>query len=581
MKSILKLFSGLAITLIVATCNDDITVEIEPAGEYELTANISVANIVKNFKDVNGADLFPNGLLNNNSRVVKVDYYVYKKSGSCIIDETRELQDFSKTTSITSALSEGDYTVVASAYVSDKNNEVEFWRQQTSVLNDHTIKYSPAGNYIGYHGVLGVWKETISIKKSETKTINIEPVVSMVCLNFTNCNLAGIKTLEMYVQTFNDYFDVANMQGNLTELNKALIYSSDGIGTSCFYHICYLPTSYFNISWTGFDANKQEIKSGVVPSRALKAGENNIITINTSQSANQFTFAECYYWGDYYGHGSANFNLFLYDNETNPIIEFSVEGFCNMPSPGTNFKLEAGTYSFANTFASKTIWPGAHDDECSYFYNDNTDEFILFTGGTMTVASSGNNYTITTAFSGKDYYSGASVNNLNYTFTGPIDIINKTSSFNDIVKSVYTAIGTPYPVTPSAPATWAGEVHPHDDDGLYYEITKWANGTENMYLNYLDGKLVLDDNTKVGTDGDYDLYFFACYYSDTSGQGFFYHLPDYTVKYDKTTRTLDFSGTHEEREVYVGLWGHNPQINHWIVYTDTHVAGAKLILTPN
>jgi hypothetical protein len=157
-----------------------------------------------------------------------------------------------------------------------------------------------------------------------------------------------------------------------------------------------------------------------------------------------------------------------------------------------------------------------------------------------------------------------------------VTVLYERLSFNDIARSTYSATGIPYPNTPSAPSSWRGEVYPRNDDGLFYEITNWANFEEPLWLDYVNGTLVLDDRNDVGEDGDYDLYFGAGYYTGRNWEAVY----DYTVSYNKTTRTLDFSGTYDGNQVYVGIWGKHYITGEWTVFVDTQVRGAKLVLSP-
>jgi predicted heme/steroid binding protein len=147
-------------------------------------------------------------------------------------------------------------------------------------------------------------------------------------------------------------------------------------------------------------------------------------------------------------------------------------------------------------------------------------------------------------------------------------------SFDDIRESTYVANGTLF--STNRAFSWRGEVHQGDYGGLHYAITNWANGGYPLWLDFVNGILVLDDRTFVDEDGDYDLYFGAGYFA----RGAWHHVPNYTVSYNKTTRTLDFSGTYDGHPVYVGIWGEHYITGEWIVYDNELVRDAKLVLTP-
>ncbi|MDR1762160.1 MAG: hypothetical protein LBR55_06895 [Bacteroidales bacterium] len=155
-------------------------------------------------------------------------------------------------------------------------------------------------------------------------------------------------------------------------------------------------------------------------------------------------------------------------------------------------------------------------------------------------------------------------------------IDNSPLSFDDITQSAYAANGTLH--TPNQTISWNGEVYPNEDNtGLYYAITNWTywkNVEAPLCLDYVNGKLVLDNFTKIGEDGNYDLYFGANYFSGSYWKA----VPNYIVSYDKTTKTLNFDGTYNGYQVYVGVWGKHYNTNEWVVYTDTQIREAKLVL---
>lgn len=156
-----------------------------------------------------------------------------------------------------------------------------------------------------------------------------------------------------------------------------------------------------------------------------------------------------------------------------------------------------------------------------------------------------------------------------------VEINFRQLSFDDIRESTYVANGTLY--TPSRAISWRGEVLPLTDDGLYYGITNWANGGYTMWVDFVNGRLILDDRTLIVEDGDYDLYFGAGYFT----RGTWHHVPDYTVSYNRITRTLDFSGTYDGHPVYVGIWRQHYVTGEWFVDEHTKVRDAQLVLTPN
>ena len=309
---------------------------------------------------------------------------------------------------------------------------------------------------------------------------------------------------------------------------------------------------------------------------------NKDVEIKEFNSAVTYNSAKGYYWGNYYGTGTANFQLCLY-SDTDEKIGILIDGYATLPSNPANFKLDAGTYFVAETEAVRTVFPADEDLNATYAFNERTKRYILVTGGSFTVEvtserGKSNIYTIETNFTGREINTNTTVNDIRIKFTGAITFEDKTFSFDDIKQSTYTANGALYP---NRAISWTGEVSPKDDEtGLYYAITNWYNTanynlTGALWLDYNEGKLVLDDRTKVGEYGNDDLYFGASYYTGRNWEA----VPNYTVSYNKTTRILDFSGTYDGYPVYVGLFGKHYITGDEIVYENCQVKEAKLVLT--
>ena len=529
-----KIVRYLALCIFAAalvSCNDDLLVDIEPV-ESEFTVNIDVSGIVNDFTDIDGSKLFPNGAINQD-RSVEVRYSVYDEDGAAVINETVSLQDFSKKESITKSIKNGIYTIVASAYISDKSGKVEFWKPEN--INDlykYRINYSPGDNWwIGSYGVLGVGKRTVAINKSQTVNISMSPVVSMVFFHFTKCDVAGIKKLRFVVESFNDYFDVDEMQGIIKEQGNVISYDFAVTSQAVATAICYLPTSKFTISWQGFDAADKEVNKGVVPSSAVKAGETKVITINTEP----------------------------------PILKVDPDKII--------FEGNETGYKTATVTTNAASWDVNTATTASWLKVEKQGNTLRFTPESLNTGTSDRTTTVTVT----------AVNLVPVTVqvtqkapTLPPDL----PKFEDIVGSTYTATGTPIPgVTYPAPGSWSGLLIPFPE-GQYYAITNWANlAGYPLWIDFVGGKLFLDNSSLVKED-DNERYYYAVgyriggttYYASTSY--------NYEVTYNKTTGTLDFTGTYNGYPAMVFLLGVNKTTGNGIIYTDTALTNAKLVLTP-
>jgi len=301
-----------------------------------------------------------------------------------------------------------------------------------------------------------------------------------------------------------------------------------------------------------------------------------------------FNVAGGEYWGDFYDVGTANFDLWLYDS-SNPDYYMTLEGFSTLPTNNAGFKLETGTYTVATTGAVRTIYPGIESDSyiSSYIENEKTGLFILITSGTMTVALSGNNYTITTDFTGRNRASNEIVSDLCYTFTGPIQFEDKTKlAFSDIGPSTYTATGTPRYLSTPGNNSWSGTLEPvNDGSQKKYKIINWAGRGNNywVYLDYVDGKLFVDNSTRVVGNDNYDGFFRVGYFDDSHSLWVFKNY-EYEVSYKQSTRTLDFSGTvitgGRTYTALVGIAGYHVVTGDFDTVFSDFYENLKIQLTP-
>jgi len=170
---------------------------------------------------------------------------------------------------------------------------------------------------------------------------------------------------------------------------------------------------------------------------------------------------------------------------------------------------------------------------------------------------------------------------VNAQVTQASSVTSEGLKFNDIVNSTYTATATPPAgFTNPAPSSWSGSLTVYHSDS-YYRITNWANIGDNipLWIDFADGKLYLDNYSIVGSSDEVDYYFAVGYVEGTT---FTYKATTYKyeVSYNKTTRTLDFTGTIDGRTATVALIEINKTTKLVRFYTDTTLANAKFVLTP-
>jgi len=294
--------------------------------------------------------------------------------------------------------------------------------------------------------------------------------------------------------------------------------------------------------------------------------------------------------GSYYGNagtGTAGFLIDMY-NAADDNVGIWIFSFAKLPSSLANLDV-TGTYSVASNGAALTFLPGSNNSDGypagvgTFVYNYNTQQFTLVTGGTLNIALSGGKYIITTDFTGKDYKTGAAVSNLKYSFTGNISFQDESGGgFNDIVKSNYTASGTPGSFTsPTGPASWTGQITPSSGADQFYAISGWGGATIGVYCDFKNGKIVMDNYSRIVHDDSgpgYDGYFQAIAINNST-KTVYIISDEYDVAYDKTNKILDFSGTYNSLPVYVGVIAKNRGTGAFEgVFTELY-ANAKLKLT--
>lgn len=213
---------------------------------------------------------------------------------------------------------------------------------------------------------------------------------------------------------------------------------------------------------------------------------------------------------------------------------------------------------------------------------------FLNTSAWLTVGRSGNTLTVTPTGLNKTSSRREAIINITAGTATPVSLtvrqeVTPDDPFDDIVRSTYTATGTPLSgVEYPAKSSWKGDVIPFPDnpDDRYYAITNWADITGYpLWVNYEDGKLFLDNSSICKDDGTYVYHYTVGYLSGST----FTSAPSshkYEVKYNKSTKTLDFTGTYNGYPAVVILRRVNKSTQVGTVLTDLGLSNAKLVLTP-
>ena len=310
-----------------------------------------------------------------------------------------------------------------------------------------------------------------------------------------------------------------------------------------------------------------------VASVRVTAGNADAVTLQVMQepSASPITYIEYdtvegYYYGNYFKSGTANFILDFYNEESGGMVGVMIEGFSTLPSSFADFKLDVGTYTIADNYAPKTFFKSDENlDAYTMIYDFDAGSIIMITGGTFEVELSGNIYTITTDFTGEDFFTGETVTDLRYKFTGQINWEDESDDggdddvdYEDIEDSSYVAEGI---LNTGTPGSFDGYlIQDEYPFGQYYALTNWGgSGSEAnpfgtvVWLEYIDGKIIIDGAEPVTGNATHTGYFRAGYVEAGYIVPFELDEPPYVVKYDKTNKVLDFTGTYNGYSVYIGI----------------------------
>jgi hypothetical protein len=158
--------------------------------------------------------------------------------------------------------------------------------------------------------------------------------------------------------------------------------------------------------------------------------------------------------------------------------------------------------------------------------------------------------------------------------------------------NIHVAAGTADPVTVSVTQArfgvpdgnysgggWNGQII-NDPSGRFFTITNFENTSINVRCLYKNGKIIIDEETRVAEDltNKADGYFRA---GTVNGNTFTIYgsSNEYAVNYNSSTRVLDFSGTINGRTAVVGIVAFSKSTGNPIGFFTDLYANLKLTLT--
>lgn len=276
MKRILLILAGIAM---MTSCNDNLEVGIT----YQLTATIDNLNVVKDLKDLDNTDLFPNGTIDVSGYKVRVSYLIYNAAGELVDEDIQLVDDFSKTVTVTSNLEAGEYTLVACADIveSSSNGSISWepWNfGNKSSLRD--IKITDAGYKGGYYKALGVKKSAVTIEKSETVQLTTEPAGGLITFLFNNINHNQVAFINYGWDKASDYYLINEDRSNVVSGFWENDYETESEYTGVYVHRYFLPVQDFTFMWKIYGPTQNLLRSGET-TFDIEKGVNKTITVNT------------------------------------------------------------------------------------------------------------------------------------------------------------------------------------------------------------------------------------------------------------------------------------------------------------
>ena len=314
------------------------------------------------------------------------------------------------------------------------------------------------------------------------------------------------------------------------------------------------------------ESNQMSERSAIITVNAGNAPEQKITVTQKGTGVITFNHLNGYYYGNALKTGTELFILDIF-NSSNTNTGLIAMGFYSLQSNSANFSLPTGKYNVANTGASRTLVEGdTHDNNFMGTFVYDNNNYTNIKSGTLSIESSGNIHTITTNFAGEDSKTGEKINNINIKYNGTIQFEDRSKPFD----SNYSAAGTPSII--SNPSSWSGIVlYKVDNPYNFYQISNWGNSSYSLFLDYINGKLIIDDYSLITTstsDSNFKFYFGA--YTISGGEG--EKVNNYEVHYDGLSRIISFGSTHNGKALYVGLFAeYGTEIKLMYAYTNARI----------
>ncbi|MDR1257810.1 MAG: hypothetical protein LBK65_00820 [Tannerellaceae bacterium] len=283
MKKLIIALTGILLLSFASCDGDKKDVDIK----YELKVSIDVLDVVKNLKDLDNAELFPNGVIDDGSHV-RVKLFIFGEDGSLISEDTQIIDDFSKKSQMTKSMYPGNYTLVASAdIVENDGDEIEFqcweFRNTSSLRNFRIVDLGKRGHE---YKAIGVSQNTVEISKSLSTDIRVQPLGAMVTFYFRNLFVSEIAYLYYTWDRQSDYYAVENETTSFIESDAEMEYEVEAEYTGLYDHRYFLPIQDITFLWGTFTKDIDVVKSGNAKF-STSIGHNFTVNVDTRTGTTQ------------------------------------------------------------------------------------------------------------------------------------------------------------------------------------------------------------------------------------------------------------------------------------------------------
>jgi hypothetical protein len=128
--------------------------------------------------------------------------------------------------------------------------------------------------------------------------------------------------------------------------------------------------------------------------------------------------------------------------------------------------------------------------------------------------------------------------------------VTQQGSIGFVPDGIYSANGTPSVLSTPGDAMWSSLI---TNSSSFFSITNWGNKPFPVFCDYKNGEIIMDVTTLIYNDNTNNVNGYFSVGTLNGNTLTIYEGYEYTVNYNSSTKTLDFSGTINGRTALVGI----------------------------